>query len=248
MSKAPETRMTLIVGCAPHSPERRVRLEEWWHVYNKVVRDYVKCFFFNGSRQDIDDLTQEFYATALMGDWLSRWDPKKGKFHIYLSMGIKCFVRDTHRKNTAQKRAPSELDSLEDKEDLLHNPQDNGPLSGQQNIELIWAERVMKVTWASLQEERSVKTRPQFDVLKAFFLKNSDDSLDEVAARLGWTPGTVTKEKSLLGKEFRARLRSVVAEDLGGVGDVEAEVRELAKTLGLRRRSWNSPAKSALDL
>lgn len=245
MSKAPMTRVTLIAGCAPHSPQRKQRLDEWYKLYKDLVNTYVRYSFRNGTPQQIEDLAQDFLAEKLMGEWMSGWKPGGRRFHSYLAAGIQYFVLDRHRKANSEARAQDALlaagEADPDEVQLAATP-----LTPDEASDLIWACHVWDSTLRSLREEREAKTLLQFDILWDFLVGQNSSTLKEVAARLNWAESTVKKEKSLLRKEFRARLTRMVAEDLDEGEDVEAAVREVITLLKLRKRAWTSPGSSTL--
>jgi DNA-directed RNA polymerase specialized sigma24 family protein len=53
---------------------------------------------------DAEDLTQEFFARLVAGDFLARADPAKGRFRSYLLAGLKHLLCDERKKAGRLKR------------------------------------------------------------------------------------------------------------------------------------------------
>src|ERR1700733_5861177 len=61
------------------------------------------------SPHDAQDLTQEFFARLLAGNWLARADPQRGRFRSFLLSAMKHFMANEWNKALTQKRGGGKL-------------------------------------------------------------------------------------------------------------------------------------------
>ena len=79
----PISRWTLIQQVNDQTPaESRLALEELCQQYAQPVLAFVQRRV--GSRQEAEDVTQEFFAQLINGQLLSKADPDRGTFRAFL--------------------------------------------------------------------------------------------------------------------------------------------------------------------
>ena len=75
----------------------------------KLCRDYWPAIFSwvrrsGRSREEAEDITQEFFASLLRYDSFSRVDPQRGRFRSFLLASLKHFLSNRWHRERAQKR------------------------------------------------------------------------------------------------------------------------------------------------
>jgi len=106
----------------------------WYPLYGYVRRQ-------GKSPEDAQDLTQEFFARLLEGNWVERADRQKGRFRSFLLTAMNHFLADEWDKARAQKRGggvaplPLQLDGAETRYGL--DPADRS--TPEQEFERRWA-------------------------------------------------------------------------------------------------------------
>ncbi len=172
------------------------------------------------SNDDAKDLTQDFFATVVRPDWLSRADPARGSFRTFLLASLKNFVRDADKHRGALKRgghAPIvPIDGLEDDPPAPDDPERAFLKS--------WAETLL----ADALRELERTCRPQvFRAFRGYCIDTEPDrppSYAQVAAGIGASVSEVTNWIA----EARRELRRILAIKAGGYSfDPEEELREL---------------------
>ena len=138
------------------------------------------------------DMVQEFYLEIVMGKSLiSQADRSKGKFRTFILTALDRFLISQHRKETAQKRAPSEnivpLDLINP--ETLASPSKN--LSPMQVFNQVWASELLSTVVLEVQENCNHTGKSlhwavfQARVLDPIMTQNGAPSLPELKARFG---------------------------------------------------------------
>jgi DNA-directed RNA polymerase specialized sigma24 family protein len=108
-----------VVLTAGHSDTTRAQaaLEQLCRNYWHPLYAYVRCAGY--SREEAEDLTQEFFARLLAQNSVARADPARGRFRSFLLASLKHFLVNEWEKANAQKRGgrvqliPLEFDTAE---------------------------------------------------------------------------------------------------------------------------------------
>jgi RNA polymerase sigma factor (sigma-70 family) len=85
------------------SPDWTTCSDELVRRYWSPVRWYVEKRW-GCSRQDAEDLTQEFFMRLFEGDRLKKASPERGRFRNFVKLELRDLVLDNLRRRTAQKR------------------------------------------------------------------------------------------------------------------------------------------------
>ena len=100
----PETRWSVIVAArSSDGNQRRLAFDRITSAYWKPVYKYIRAKW-NKSRDDAEDLTQEFFARVIEKDFLAGYDPARARLRTYLRTCVDGVVLNHHRDLTAQKR------------------------------------------------------------------------------------------------------------------------------------------------
>ena len=179
------TRWSLILsGAGSGSGDREIRqaLAELCQIYWRPIFLFIARRGY--SREDAEDLTQDFFVRILKEDWLQKADPARGRFRSLLLKSLQNFLNDAVDRRNSRKRggdisfiswdswiaeAPSQL-SLTD-EALRSWP----------------AERVFDASWAATMVQRALRglceeceskgRRRVFEVLSPYFERGAGRSL-----------------------------------------------------------------------
>jgi RNA polymerase sigma-70 factor (ECF subfamily) len=94
---------------------------------------------------DAQDLTQEFFARVLAGNYVRSADQRKGKFRSFLLGGLEHFLAKEWRRAQAQKRGGgrtlASLDAMDAEKRYLLEPADE--LTAERIFDCRWADTVL---------------------------------------------------------------------------------------------------------
>ncbi len=189
------------------------------------------------SREDAEDLAQDFFAYLIESRVLEKADPARGRFRGFLLASLRNFLLNEHDRRTAKRRGGGtvvlSLD-VERAEQGLSLAARRGAGGAPQSAEDAarrfdreWAASLLGRALAAL--ERELKPR----AAEIFALAHDPEapSYREIAARFDMTEGAVTAAVHRARRRLRelvlAEARATVATD----AEVEEELRELVKAL-----------------
>jgi DNA-directed RNA polymerase specialized sigma24 family protein len=191
------------------------------------------------SPENAEDLTQDFFARILRGDWLQKADPARGRFRSLLLKSLQNFLNDAADKTCARKRGgdvsfvswdpwmaemPSEL--MLSKEALSSWPAERVFDAG-------WAATVVERALRRVREECESKGRSRvFEALSPYLAAERQDlSYASLAAKLRVHEPTVKKLLYHIRQRYRFLLRDELAQTVADPADVEDELRYLCGVL-----------------
>jgi len=240
------TRWSLILsslGAESGDQKAKEALAQLCRIYWRPIFAYVRRR--GRSKEDAQDLTQEFFLMILQGSVLQRANPDRGRFRSLLLKSLQNFLMDAHDKATARKRgggaefvswdewtaeAPSRL--------LLPiGAQDNWP--AEKVFDVRWAATVAEQALRRLQEECETGGRRHvFDALSQYLTADREDiSYESLAQQLGIKNAMV---KGLLHRfriRYRQLLRAAIADTVERDKDVDEELRYLVAALSAGMQS-----------
>lgn len=149
MSPFPTTQWTLIELANNEKPsgsrdEMGRLLRSYWQPMHAHLR------FKGMSHEKAEDLIQEFMIEILNKDLLAIADPKRGKFRTLLLTALDRFAVSQHRHDSAAKRAPKSLSSLDAVEGDTTRDDQPGPSAA---FERAWALEVLAQVMGRMQQE-----------------------------------------------------------------------------------------------
>lgn len=229
-ARFPTTRHSLIF--AVRLPEMRSEaLEAIVEAYWKPAYKYVRLKW-NRSPEDAQDLTQDFFASLLERDLLSRWDPQRASFRTYLR---RCL--DGHAKNeltaagrlkrggaaqtvsldfeTAERELPLAA-QCDDPEELFHRE---------------WQRRMFEVALADLAKYcESTQRHTQWRVFLRYDLAGGErPSYDQLAAEHSLPATTITNYLAWARRELKRILLDKLARTTGTGPELRREARDLLR-------------------
>lgn len=230
----PATRHSVIGALdAPDDSERRRAWNTLIAAYWRPVYKHLRLSW-SLSREDAEDLTQEFFARALDGGVLERFDPGRARFRTYLRVCLDRFAGNAQKAAQRLKRggglshlsldfpgAERELDAATVREG------DADEAFRQETIRALFASAV-----DALRERCTASGRTtQFAVFERYDLRREADgdppTYAALATQFDIPPTQVTNHLAAMRRAFRNlvldRLREITASD----EEFRAEAQEL---------------------
>jgi RNA polymerase sigma-70 factor (ECF subfamily) len=229
------TRWTVVVTAGGvESPQSQVALERLCQTYWYPLYAYVRRQ--GRSPEDAQDLTQEFFARLLAGNWVERADPNRGKFRSFLLTVMNRFLIDEWDKARAQKRGggvrllPLQFETAETRYGL--DPADR--TTPEQVFERRWAMALLEEVLRRLRNEYKVDGKEEtFAALNSCLVgERADQPYAELAVKLGTSEGTIKSAVHRMRQRYRQLLREEIAHTVTTPDEVNEELRHLFSVLG----------------
>jgi RNA polymerase sigma-70 factor (ECF subfamily) len=215
------------------TPQSREALASLCALYWHPVYAFIRCR--GHSRQDAEDLTQDFFARLLEKHYLRTVQRERGRFRTFLLTLLRRFLANELDRIHAQKRGggqaivPLDIDTAE-KLCRLAGPAQSTP---EEIFERRWAAAVLERVSALLEHESSQAGKgQQFECLGAFLTgENSEASYRDAARRLGMTEAAVKMAVHRLRKRFGELLRAELARVVLNASEIDDEIHHLLSCL-----------------
>lgn len=224
------THWTVVLNARGDSPSAEDSLARLCMAYYYPLYAFVRQR--GKSKEQAEDLTQDFFARLCSGNLLEHVHPSKGKFRSFLLASLKNFLANEWDKANAQKRGGGcmVLSLDEDYEGRYQlEPVDNA--SPDKLFERRWAMAVLEQTYEQVRTEMGGRA-DWFDALKPALMGESvDGSYREIAAKLNASEGAVKVAVHRLRQKFACALRQIIAATLEDPKEVEEELRYLIKVV-----------------
>lgn len=223
----------IVMARGAESTEARAALGELCQAYWYPLYAFIRRSGY--TREDAEDLVQDFFARLLSQDWLAQVDQSKGRFRSFLLAALKHFLANELDKARAIKRGGAQrfvsLDGATAETRYQLEPADlNSP---DRIFERRWAIELLERALARLQHEHAQAGKEVvFEALKNC-VAGSRESIpySELAPRLGVTVGAL----KVMVHRFRQRYRNVLREEVSSTvaepGQIEQEMRYLLEVL-----------------
>jgi RNA polymerase sigma-70 factor (ECF subfamily) len=206
--------------------ESRAALEVLCETYAGPIFAFVRRRV--ASREQAEDLTQEFFARLMDGRLLSRADADTGRFRSFLLHAVRDFVADAHDHGQAVRRGGgikhSSLSVIETPEPLTH-------LSPDQEFEVQWARAVLVRSLDRLRSEYPGERAALCDVLQTRLDQDPAVSGRELATQLKMTEGAVRVAVFRMKQRLGQLIREEVAATVPANADVDDELLRLRSVL-----------------
>ena len=187
------------------------------------------------TREEAQDLVQEFFARLLEHRNLDMVRREKGRLRSYLLVSLKRFLATERQRAGGVKRYKSgphiPLDELLESEVTDFELAET--FSADRLYERRWALAVLEQVLARLESDyQAANNAVLFDHLKEFLVGEQDRPLQaEIAAQLGMTENAVKQAFHRFRQRYRVLLREEIAHTVIAPGDVEDELRHLVSVL-----------------
>ena len=217
------------------TPRAQASLEKLCQTYWLPLFAYVRRRGY--CETDAQDLTQEFFARLLAGDWLGRADQQRGRFRSFLLTSISHFLANEWDKSRTLKRGGGKVISLpfgSADTECRWEPADT--VTPEQSFEWRWALTLLGQVMNRLAAEYNEQGKGEvFAALKPCLLGDREaQPYAALAATLDMTEGSVKVAVHRLRQRYRQLLRQEIANTVTTAEEVEEEMRHLFAVLARR--------------
>jgi len=230
----PLTRHSVVAAAQGPDPADRMRaMDAITSSYWRPVYKYVRLRW-RVEREDAEDFTQEFFSRLLQKDFLSSYDPAKGKLRTFLRTCIdRLFMnqaRDAHRQKRGEAAVHVSLDFEEAEHELAASTQTG---SAEDYFEKEWVRTLFALAVERLRAQcQAAGKTTQFAVFERYDLGDEDarPSYAALAEEFRIATTDVTNYLAFARREFR---RCVLAQLRDMTGSDEEFQREARSLLGV---------------
>jgi RNA polymerase sigma-70 factor (ECF subfamily) len=211
----------------------RAALEQLCRNYWHPLYAYVRRAGY--SREEAQDLTQEFFARLLAQNTVARADPARGRFRSFLLASLKHFLVNEWERAHAQKRGgyaqflALDYDTAETRWVQPVAPGDTPDRA----FDRQWALALLDVVLGRVRKEYADSGRDELFVGLKDTLTGGRSEIPyrELAARLGLSEGAVKVAAHRLRQRYRELLREEIASTVAGPEEVKEELKHLFAAL-----------------
>ena len=217
------TQWSLIArASADQSSDALLALNELCRCYWEPLHQYI---LRRGHHpEDARDLVQQFFATFISADFVSRVHPSKGKFRAFLLASLKNFLVNEHLRNTAQKRGGA-IQHVAADEHLAMDVE--GAAQGEsfdRQFDREWARLLLERATQRLAAEYAKGEKARvFDALKGFLADMGDERAYAAAGQPVRLSASAT---SVAVCRLRERYRQYVREEVANTVTTPEEVND----------------------
>ena len=187
------------------------------------------------SPADAQDMTQEFFARLLKGNWVAQADQQRGRFRTFLLTAMKHFLANEWHKARAQKRSAREpLISLDDASaEIQFRSEPSSGSSPEALFDRGWALALLRRVLNRLEEEyRSEGKQAWMEAMRpALSMESRSINYPEMAGRLNATENATRVAVHRLRQRYRQLIRYEVASTVSSRNEVDEELRYLFQVL-----------------
>ena len=227
------THWSVVLEAQGESPAAQKALEILCRIYWRPLYGFVRRQGL--TREEAQDLIQEFFARLLEHRNLDTVRREKGRLRSYLLVSLKRFLASERHRARGVKRYESgphvTLDELVESEVTEFELAET--LSADRLYERRWALAVLQQVLTRLESEyRAANNAALFDRLKEFLIgERSRPTQAEIATELGMTENAVKQAFHRFRQRYRVLLREEIAHTVIAPADVEDELRHLVSVL-----------------
>jgi len=233
-SPFPTTHWTLIQAVQEGSPQEAAQAleticrEYWFPIYAYLRRS-------GRGPHDAEDLTQAFFERLISEEAIKNVHQERGRLRTFLLTVLVRLLSDHGRHHAALKRgggqAPISFDEMEAEERYAREPLD---LRDPEKIYLhAWASDLLHGVYEQLRAAFAAERRLEmFQTLEPYLgSEETQPPYEELATKLGSTPGAVRLLVHRLRKKFRELLERETARTVMKPEDVGEELAWLKRVL-----------------
>jgi len=214
----------VIAASAEGAGEARAALEELYRLYCYPVYAFIRRR--GHSRQDAQDLTQDFFVHMLEKSTLARADPQRGRFRNFLLGALNYFLADAAERARADKRGGGCQWVFLDDAAAENSYQLVAPrgMTAEEIFDARWAAALVEAAFARLRGDLESEGKGHlFEALQGFLVGGEDASYQKVADALSLSLGALKTAIRRLRGRYRALLREEVARTVVSPAEVDEE-------------------------
>ena len=223
----PETRISVVSALASDDAATRDRATGAVIATYRVPVIAVLQRRWDLSIDDAEDLAHDFFAQALARDWLSRYDPGKGRFRTFLRTCLLAFAATAHEHANRQKRGGGADHLSLDDASAVAVDNDVAEVFDRE-----WTRSVLSVALAALQKECKEHNRTStWQVFEAYDIEGAEDgdrpTYDALAQRIDIPVTQVANYLNWARRRFREHVLATLRELTASDAEYRDEVRSL---------------------
>jgi RNA polymerase sigma-70 factor (ECF subfamily) len=183
---------------------------------------------------DAQDLTQEFFARLLRGQWLAQADRDRGRFRSFLLTAMQHFLaNEWHRAQTQKRGGEQVIISLnDDSAESRFRKEPSDTTTPETSFERSWALALLQDVLVRLEQEFAAEGKTEWmEAMRPALTFDQDTVYGDIAGRLGITETAARVAVHRLRKRYRQMIRTEVAGTVGSKEDVDSEMRHLFEVL-----------------
>jgi RNA polymerase sigma factor (sigma-70 family) len=184
---------------------------------------------------DAQDMTQDFFARLLEGNWVAQADRQRGRFRSFLLAAMKHFMANEWNKARTLKRGGGQpllsLDEVSAEQRYKLEPVD--PATPERLFERRWALTLLEGVLTRLEDEYRREGKEVWAEILRPALTTDRGALDyaEMARKLGVAETAARVAVHRLRQRYRQLIRAEVAGTVASPEEVDAEMRHLFEVL-----------------
>jgi len=227
------THWSIVLEAQGESPAAQRALEILCRTYWRPLYGFARRQGL--TREEAQDLVQDFFARLLEHRNLDTVRREKGRLRSYLLVSLKRFLASEQHRAAGVKRYESGLHIALD--ELIESDIGDSELgetwSADRLYERHWALAVLGRVLTRLESEYQAAGKAAlFDQLKEFLVgEHGRPTQASIASELGMTENAVKQAFHRLRRRYRLLLREEIAHTVIAPGDVEDELRHLISIL-----------------
>ena len=225
----------MVLQARGNAPEAHAALGQLCEAYWQPVFGFLRRQ--GRSRDESQELAQEFFTGILEGGRIDRVDPQKGRFRSYLLGALKHFLAERQRSASRHKRGGHvDIVSIQsagtDSSPDMAIPDPDAKVSDA-SFDREWALAVMDRGLVAVQKSYEGSGKElQFELLKPWLIGETQRlSQADAATRLGMTAGALKVAIHRLRKAFREAIQAEITQTVHDSDDVDEELRYLIEVL-----------------
>ena len=187
------------------------------------------------SPPDAQDLTQEFFARLLEGNWVAKADRERGRFRSFLLSAMKHFMANEWNKAQAQKRGGGQpiLSLDDDSAEHRYRLEPVETATPESLFERGWALTLLEGVLVRLEAEYRQEGKQAWMEATRPALTTDRGAIDyaEMARKLGATETAARVAVHRLRQRYRQLIRMEVASTVASREEVDAEMSHLFQVL-----------------
>jgi RNA polymerase sigma-70 factor (ECF subfamily) len=235
MAPFPDTRGSLVAAATGGDAAARTRaLATLAEAYWRPIYTYVRLKT-GRTHEEAADLTQDFFASLVEKDGLSRFDPSKARLRTYLRVLVDGLAANEWKARGRLKRGgASEVLSLDLEAVRREVDERRGAdgLSPEDLFEREWVRSVFSMAVARFREACAARSRDvRFALFSAYDLEDGAAGerprYEDLALRFGTTAVDVTNQLAAARRDFRAVVLDVLRELTVSDAEFRTEARAL---------------------
>lgn len=184
---------------------------------------------------DAQDLTQEFFARLLEGNWVAKADQERGRFRSFLLSAMKHFMANEWNKSRTQKRGGQlSIVSLDDDDaERRYRLEPAASATPESLYERGWALSLLNDVLVHLELEYGREGKKEWLEAMRPALTTDHDSISYsvIAGKLGTTETAARVAVHRLRQRYRRMIRAEVARTVATTTEVDEEMNHLFRVL-----------------